>query len=102
MRLLGFKKERKMNWLEGSQWYTSTKSIFCLLFLLRQIGLGNQMNFVHALITNLLPLLLFPNRNLLKVVLHLNKGYPKNVEKCFGVGQNWTWNLTQLLTICVI
>lgn len=53
--------------------------------------LGNQMTFVHALITNLLHLLLFPNIKLLKfcIIPKLNKVILKNVEKYFGIGQNW-------------
>ena len=53
--------------------------------------LGNQMTFVHALIINLLHLLLFPNIKLLKfcIIPKLNKVILKNVEKYFGIGQNW-------------
>lgn len=49
------------------------------------------MTFVHALITNLLHLLLFPNIKLLKfcIIPKLNKVILKNVEKYFGIGQNW-------------
>lgn len=71
--------------LEGSQFSA------VIFFFPLPNRLGNQMTFVHALITNLLHLLLFPNIELLKfcIIPKLNKVILKNVEKYFGIGQNW-------------